>query len=283
MSNKEKGTTADDTKHPHDSPRPLKKARVDDTPNSDNVVVEGELEEVGEEMDEEEDDDTSASSDYSDDEEDSNSDSSICNSSDSDFGGLGDDDDIQKMPDGIEKYHYLQLSIKRTIRELETKRKDVLKKRDELISQEALKYIPRWQKRLNKLYRLQMKFKPEVTDEKTLRSFYKDMYEKKRYNFIWTLHIERVRIGGKKYNFYTKAGEYNDGDKFVNVVMQNAKNSKITCSNWDAAVLITQKDSPELFETLRESKLNLCRKIRDTFAEFASIRDTEVLYTESEY
>jgi hypothetical protein len=260
----------------------------DDTPsdtndavtNDDSPVEEEEMEEEMEmEMEEEEEEETSDYSDFSD-EENSNSDSSINNSSDSDFDDLPEEEDIKKMSESIEKYHLLSLSIKRTIRELEAKRKDAKMKRDELISQKAIDDIPLWLRRLKYLHKLQEGMKPEDSDQKTLRRLYKQMYQKERYNFIWTLHIERLRIGHKKYNFYTKAGEYSDGFKFVNVVMQNAKKHNIIYSNWDFALLIEQKSSPELFETSRESKLRLCCKIRDTFAKFASIRDKEVLYTE---
>jgi hypothetical protein len=278
MSDKEKGTSPSEPRRSSVCPPPSKKARVDD-----NAIIPPPLPHVaGEEEEEEEEESSDDDYDYGDGEEfeSTNSDSSVCADSDSDFDGLGNEDEIEEMPEGIEKYHYLQLSIKRSIRELQAKRKALLETRDELISQEALKFIPRWVKRLNKFYRFQMKFNSEVSDEKTLRAFYKNMYQEKRYNFIWTLHIERFKIWDKKYNFYTKAGEYTDGAKFVNVVMQKSKYSKITSSNWDAAVLITQKESPELFETSRESKLNLCRKVLKSFAEFASICDIKVLYTE---
>jgi hypothetical protein len=256
--------------------RPLKKARVD-TPAPPPIHVETVKEEKVEEEEEIDVFDSDDWFDFSDDEEDSNSDSSVCNSSDSDFDFLPDEDDIKKMPESMEQCHLHSLLLKRNIRELEAKRQDVKKRLDELITQKALGGIPRWQRQLNDLYRCQQGIKPEVSDEKTLSRFYQHMYYEQRYNFVWTLHVEKMRIGSKAYNFYTKAGEYTDGVKFVNVVVQKSKNHKITSSNWDRAILIYQKESPELFGTSRESKLNLCRKVWETFAEFASACHTESL------
>lgn len=244
-------------------PSPTKKMRIEKETDSKEVMEVVESESSDEECEE--------------DDEPYNSDSSaISNGSDlDDFDCLPSEDNIHLMPDGIEKLHLLSMSHKRKMKALEEERTRVKKERDELIHQKALERIPRWSKKLYKAYRTQKEgIKGLENEKKLLRFFYNEMYNKSRFNFIWTIHLEGIRIGRKTYNFYTKAGEYEDKVRFVTVVMQRTKRQKITCSNWEFGVVLDEKNHPELFGDCRK----LVSKIMETFAEFASITETRCSY-----
>lgn len=247
----------------HSLPSPTKKMRIEQ--DTDPKVV----------MEVVESSEGSSEDEYDEDDEHYNSDSSaFSNSSDlDDFDCLPSEDNINKMPDGIEKLHLLSMSHKRKMKALEEERTRVKKERDELIHQKALERIPRWSNKLYKAYRNQQDI--EGSQERILLVFYKEMYDKSRFNFIWTIHLEGIRIGRKTYNFYTKAGEYTNKAKFVTVVMQRTNRQKITCSNWEFGVVLEEKNHPELFG---DNHYKLVSKIMETFAEFASITETRCSY-----